>query len=64
MKKKNIIHREVFAEVPPKVVYSLTNTGRRLKPVLEEMFNWGGIEYTKEFGKISEDNLCESNICK
>ncbi len=63
LEEKNIIHREVFAEVPPKVVYSLTNTGRRLKPVLEEMFNWG-IEYTKEFGKISEDNLCESNICK
>ena len=59
---KNIIHREVFAEVPPKVVYSLTPCGRRLKPVLQEMFKWG-IDYVEEFGEISGENNCEAEAC-
>ena len=63
LEEKNIIHREVYAEVPPKVVYSLTKVGENLKPVLEEMHKWG-IDYVQEFGKINLDNLCESNICK
>ena len=63
LEEKNIIHREVYAEVPPKVVYSLTKVGENLKPVLEEMHKLG-IDYVQEFGKITLDNLCESNICK
>ncbi len=63
LEEKNIIHREVFAEVPPKVVYSLTDAGKELKPVLEEMYKWG-ITYVEKFGKITEDNSCETNICK
>lgn len=63
LEEKNIINREVFAEVPPKVVYSLTDAGKNLKPVLEEMHKWG-INYVQEFGKITSENLCEVNICK
>lgn len=63
LEEKNIIHREVFAEVPPKVVYSLTKAGEKLKPVLEEMYKWG-INYSEEFGKVTQDNLCEETICK
>lgn len=63
LEEKNIINREVYASVPPKVVYSLTEAGKNLKPVLEEMHKWG-INYVQEFGKITLDNLCESNICK
>lgn len=63
LEEKNIIHREVFAEVPPKVVYSLTKAGENLKPVLEEMYKWG-INYVEEFGKVTSDNSCEVNICK
>ncbi len=58
LEEKNIINREVFAEVPPKVVYSLTDAGKNLKPVLEEMHKWG-INYVQEFGKITSENLCE-----
>ncbi len=36
-----IIHREVFAVVPPRVDYSLTETGRSLIPILEAMAAWG-----------------------
>ncbi|RXK00510.1 transcriptional regulator [Arcobacter sp. CECT 8986] len=57
LEEKNIINREVFPEVPPKVVYSLTKAGKRLKPVLEEMYSWG-VDYVKEFGEITEDNMC------
>lgn len=61
LEEKNIIDREVFAEVPPKVVYSLTNSGKKLKPVLEEMFKWG-IDYVEEYGKIDSKNQCDVNI--
>nr|WP_321265720.1 helix-turn-helix domain-containing protein [uncultured Sulfurimonas sp.] len=63
LESKNIIHREVFPEVPPKVVYSLTPIGKKLSPVLESMFNWG-IEYVEEFGTISEHNTCEVKLFK
>ena len=62
LEEKNIIHREVYAEVPPKVVYSLTQAGKNLKFVLDEMHKWG-IASVQEFGKITAENLCESNIC-
>ena len=54
LEEKNIIKREVFAEVPPKVVYSLTPIGAKLKPVLKEMFDWG-IAYVKENGTITDE---------
>ena len=63
LEEKNIIHREVFPEVPPKVVYSLTPIGVKLKPVLEEMYKWG-IEYVEAFGQLSSDSLCGVDICK
>ena len=36
-----LIHREVFAVVPPKVEYSLTELGRSLMPILVAMRDWG-----------------------
>lgn len=36
-----LIHREVFAVVPPKVEYSLTELGRSLLPILMAMRDWG-----------------------
>ncbi|WP_415398378.1 winged helix-turn-helix transcriptional regulator [Sulfurimonas sp. CS5] len=63
LESKNIIHREVFAVVPPKVVYSLTPIGKKLRPVLENMFNWG-IDYVEEFGTISDINTCEVKLFK
>lgn len=63
LEEKNIINREVFAEVPPKVVYSLTNAGKNLKPVLDEMYKWG-VNYVSEYGKITEENMCHTQIKK
>ena len=37
----HLIHREVFPVIPPKVEYSLTETGRSLLPILVAMRDWG-----------------------
>lgn len=41
MEDTGLVHREVYAEVPPRVEYSLTETGKTLKPVLDAMWAWG-----------------------
>ena len=42
----DLIHREVFPVIPPKVEYSLTETGRSLMPILVAMRDWGA-EYLR-----------------
>lgn len=39
-----LIEREVFAEVPPRVVYSLSEIGNSLRPIIDAMQDWG-IDY-------------------
>ena len=41
LEAKLLIHREVFAVVPPKVEYSLTDLGKSLMPLLVAMRDWG-----------------------
>ncbi|MCC2128244.1 helix-turn-helix transcriptional regulator [Oscillospiraceae bacterium CLA-AA-H272] len=41
MEKSGLVHREVYAEVPPRVEYSLTPLGRSLEPILDSMWAWG-----------------------
>lgn len=36
-----IVSRQVYAEVPPRVEYSLTVLGSTLKPVLQGLYAWG-----------------------
>lgn len=41
MEDSGLVNRQVYAEVPPRVEYSLTELGQSLKPILETMQNWG-----------------------
>lgn len=41
LESDGIVNRKVYAEVPPKVEYSLTQYGHGLKPILEELQRWG-----------------------
>ena len=41
MEEKGLLTRKVYAEVPPRVGYTLTGTGYSLKPALDAMWAWG-----------------------
>lgn len=41
LEAQQLIHREVYPIIPPKVEYSLTETGRSLMPILTAMRDWG-----------------------
>ncbi len=41
LEKNGFVHREVYPQVPPKVEYSLTDLGRSIIPILQEMNKWG-----------------------
>lgn len=41
LEMQQLIHREVFPVIPPKVEYSLTETGKSLMPILVAMRDWG-----------------------
>lgn len=50
MEAAGLINRKVYAEVPPRVEYSLTETGYSLKPILDSMVAWG-TNYQKQIHK-------------
>ena len=49
MEESGLLTRKVYAEVPPRVEYTLTETGYSLKPILDAMVAWG-TEYKQKNG--------------
>jgi len=41
LEEEKLVLREVFAEVPPRVEYSMTDYGQTLSPVIEALHAWG-----------------------
>ncbi len=41
LESAGLVHRQVYAEVPPRVEYSLTEHGRSLAPILNALKTWG-----------------------
>ncbi|PLR85308.1 winged helix-turn-helix transcriptional regulator [Bacillus sp. V33-4] len=41
LEQDKFVHREVYKEIPPKVEYSLTPTGKSFIPILDRMGEWG-----------------------
>ena len=49
MEKAGLLTRTVYPEVPPRVEYTLTETGYSLKPILDSMVAWG-TDYKNKIG--------------
>lgn len=53
LERDGIVRREVFAEIPPKVVYSLSELGNSLRPIFDAMTDWGN-DYMKNHAENRE----------
>lgn len=60
LEQDGLVERKVYAEVPPKVEYSMTELGRSLMPILTAMRDWGA-QYLR--GKDIEPNCFMMEDC-
>lgn len=54
MEASGLLTRKAYPEVPPRVEYTLTETGESLKPVLGAMFDWGMDYKQKNYSPSNE----------
>ena len=45
LEAQELVHREVYPVIPPKVEYSLTEKGKSVVPILQSICNWAGLFY-------------------
>jgi DNA-binding HxlR family transcriptional regulator len=50
MEEDGLVIRKAYAEIPPRVEYSLTKLGLSLKPILDSMWDWG-LEYKSQINE-------------
>jgi DNA-binding HxlR family transcriptional regulator len=61
LEENGLVHREVYAVIPPKVEYSLTEDGKTFLPVLQAMYKWGR-SYADQFDITIDTSLQEKII--
>lgn len=61
LERDGMVHRKVFAEVPPRVEYSLTELGRSIVPILEQMCAWGKVYQEKTASEESSEETLRLN---
>ena len=54
MESAGLVSRKAYAEIPPRVEYSLTETGRSLEPVLNAMIDWAA-----DYLRNSAETACD-----
>jgi DNA-binding HxlR family transcriptional regulator len=58
----NIVSREQYNEIPPKVEYSLTDKGKSVVPILQSICKWSGAYIKKDSGHImTQCQKCDYN---
>jgi len=61
LEETGLVSRKVYPVVPPKVEYSLTETGWSLKPVLEQLCDWGS-HYRKTRSEAAMEGAVEGAV--
>ncbi len=56
LEKMGILEKKIYPVLPLKVEYYLTDTGRKLLPIIEMLWQWGD-EYKEEFIKRTTENV-------
>lgn len=56
LERDNLINREVYKEVPPKVEYSITSIGESFIPIMTQIMEWGA-------SYINKTTTCNVDVC-
>ena len=56
LEQSHLVHREVYPEVPPRVEYSLTETGKSLMPALTALIAWGQEHFSDVLGQAKRQS--------
>lgn len=62
LEEHGIIHRTLYPEIPPRVEYTLTESGKTLSSVLDALRGWGAQHYAQmceEEAREAQMNLCQ-----
>ena len=56
LEQSHLVHREVYPEVPPRVEYSLTDTGKSLMPAITALIAWGKEHFNDVLGQAKRQS--------
>ena len=58
LEEDGLVSRKVYTQIPPKVEYSLTKTGKSLMPILDQLCDWGSEHMSERIKYKSEPEEC------